>query len=112
MANLPASPCRPRAAGHRAHRTLCAHLDEGPRLFARRAPNDTLCEYKVSLAQGLPAQDPNPLGLYNEQMADCANEYTLRAGGAQQEKDAKGIDILLEPRLDISTMCRVLGYAD
>jgi hypothetical protein len=86
---------------------LCEHIEEGPSLFAEEGTEaHELCEYKVKLALGLPAQDPTPtLGFYNEQMEDCANEYTAFVLDAlQQEKDAKRDPIiLLEQKVDIST---------
>jgi len=85
---------------------LCEHLEEGPSLFAEEGTEaHALCEYKVRLALGLPAQDPTlTLGFYNEQMEDCANEYTAFVIEAlQQEKDAKRDPIiLLEQKVDIS----------
>ena len=86
---------------------LCEHIEEGPSMFAEEGTEaHALCEYKVRLALGLPAQDPTPtLGFYNEQMEDCANEYTAFVLDAlQQEKDAKRDPIiLLEQKVDIST---------
>jgi len=86
---------------------LCEHIAEAPSLFAEEGTEaHTLCEYKVRLALGLPAQDPTPtLGFYNEQMEDCANEYTAFVLDAlQQERDAKRDPIiLLEQKVDISS---------
>jgi hypothetical protein len=86
---------------------LCEHIEEGPSLFAEEGTEaHALCEYKVRLALGLPAQDPIPtLGFYNEQMEDCANEYTAFVLDAlQQEKDVKRDPIiLLEQKVDISS---------
>ncbi|PKL22180.1 MAG: DUF2800 domain-containing protein [Spirochaetae bacterium HGW-Spirochaetae-4] len=86
---------------------LCEHIEEGPSLFAEEGTEaHTLCEYKVRLALGLPAQDPTPtLGFYNEQMEDCADEYTAFVLEAfQQEEDAKRDPIiLLEQKVDISS---------
>ncbi len=68
---------------------LCEHIEEGPSLFAEEGTEaHALCEFKVRLALALPAQDPIPtLGFYNEQMEDCANEYTAFVIEAlQQEK--------------------------
>jgi hypothetical protein len=60
----------------------------------------------VKLALGLEADDPRPtLGFYNEQMEDCADEYTAFVLDAlQQEKDARRDPlVLLEQKVDIST---------
>ena len=87
---------------------LCEHIEEGPSLFAEEGTEaHTLCEYKVRLALGLPAQDPIPtLGFYNEQMEDCANEYTAFVLDAlQQEKDAKRDPITWSRRWTSAPMC-------
>jgi hypothetical protein len=86
---------------------LCEHIEEGPSLFAQEGTEaHALCEYKVKLALGIEAEDPRPtLGFYNEQMEDCADEYTAFVMEAlQQQKEAdKDPTILLEQKVDIST---------
>ena len=52
-------------------------IDKGSNYAAEGTDAHTLCEYKLKTALGIPAIDPtDDLAYYNQEMEDCANNYT------------------------------------
>ena len=52
-------------------------IDKGSNYAAEGTDAHTLCEYKLKTALGIPAIDPtDDLAYYNQEMEDCANDYT------------------------------------
>ena len=85
---------------------LCENYeDKGSDYAAEGTDAHTLCEYRLKLALGLPAEDPiENLSWYNEEMEDCAAgyvSYVLEQVEAAKQVCADPI-VLIEQRVDFS----------
>ena len=84
----------------------CAKLPDAPSEFALQGTDaHSLCEYKVLSAMGRDAADPmKGLTFFDEEMAECANEYAEFV--MEQVEAAKVVCkdplVLIEQRLDFS----------
>jgi hypothetical protein len=85
---------------------LCEGIEDKTSIFAEEGTEaHTLCEYKVNKAFGHVVEDPVPdLHYYNEEMDNCAEEYTSFVLETFQKEKDTGKDplIITEQRLDIS----------
>jgi hypothetical protein len=85
---------------------LCEGIEDKTSIFAEEGTEaHTLCEYKVNKAFGHVVEDPVPdLHYYNEEMDNCAEEYTAFVLETFQKEKDTGKDplIITEQRLDIS----------
>ena len=95
---------------------LCEGIEDKTSSFAEEGTDaHTLCEYKVNKALGYKVENPTGnLQYYNEEMENCAEEYTAFVLETfQKEKDeGKGPLIITEQRLDITRYvpeCRGTG---
>jgi len=85
---------------------LCKNYeDKGSDYAAEGTDAHTLCEYRLKLALGLPAEDPiENLSWYNEEMEDCAAGYVSYV--LEQVETAKQVCsdpiVLIEQRVDFS----------
>jgi len=85
---------------------LCENYeDKGSDYAAEGTDAHTLCEYRLKLALGLPAEDPiENLSWYNEEMEDCAAGYVSYV--LEQMETAKQVCsdpiVLIEQRVDFS----------
>lgn len=85
---------------------LCeSYTDKGSDYAAEGTDAHALCEYKLRMALGLPAEDPTEnLTWYNEEMDDCANGYAAYV--LEQVEAAKQVCadpvVLIEQRVDFS----------
>jgi len=85
---------------------LCKNYeDKGSDYAAEGTDAHTLCEYRLKLALGLPAEDPiENLSWYNEEMEDCAAGYVSYV--LEQMETAKQVCsdpiVLIEQRVDFS----------
>jgi len=85
---------------------LCENYeDKGSDYAAEGTDAHTLCEYRLKLALGLPAEDPiENLSWYNEEMEDCAAGYVSYV--LEQVETAKQVCsdpiVLIEQRVDFS----------
>ena len=85
---------------------LCENYeDKGSDYAAEGTDAHTLCEYRLKLALGLPAEDPiENLSWYNEEMEDCAAGYVSYV--LEQVEIAKQVCadpiVLIEQRVDFS----------
>ena len=85
---------------------LCENYeDKGSDYAAEGTDAHTLCEYRLKLALGLPAEDPiENLSWYNEEMEDCAAGYVSYV--LEQVESAKQVCadpiVLIEQRVDFS----------
>lgn len=85
---------------------LCENCEDKASGYAAEGTDaHSLCEYKLKIALGIPAQDPTAgLASYNEEMEDCATGYAayileLVEAAKQTCPDPK---VLIEQRLDFS----------
>lgn len=85
---------------------LCeSYEDKGSDYAAEGTDAHALCEYKLSKALGLPAEDPTEnLSWFNEEMNDCANGYAAYV--LEQVEAAKQVCadpvVLIEQHVDFS----------
>lgn len=85
---------------------LCENYeDKGSDYAAEGTDAHALCEYRLKLALGLPAEDPiENLSWYNEEMEDCAAGYVSYV--LEQVETAKQVCadtiVLIEQRVDFS----------
>ena len=85
---------------------LCeAYEDKGSDYAAEGTDAHTLCEFRLKQALGIPVEDPiENLSWYNEEMEDCAAEYTayvLEQVAIAKQTCADPV-ILIEQRVDFS----------
>ena len=76
-----------------------AYEDKGSDYAAEGSEAHALCEYKLKMALGIPAADPTEnLTYYDEEMEECANEYTTYIFELLETDPI----VLIEQRLDFS----------